>query len=554
MRKLLPLLLILITVTNVSAQQFMNKTELVNYARTKYRESVRHSLLKEYREAVKILEELKTIPKIEEAERDWVNILYALSCNYSLLNENEKSLTYLEQAVETGFADYEHLQNDKDLDNIRNDRRFKAIIDKLEKYYHFWENPVFSTPYRENISENEKIAGLSKLWSEIKYNFVNFELVPDVNWDSLYVAYIPIIKKTKSTFEYYRTLEKLCAHLKDGHTGVRYPGELRTAFDGRVSIQTRLIENRVLITKVYDENLTNEGYKPGVEIVSVDGIPVMEYAEKYVKPYQNDNSPHGLIRSTFEYSLLKGPLKRPVILELKDSKGNVYKRTLNRVRRVSSGAPYVDFKLMNNNIGYVSIRSFYDDEIVNMFDSVFTDIKNTEALIIDLRENGGGNGRVGWTILSYFTDKPIIYQKWKSRKYRPIWRAWGRGQEWYNEAPGMWPADAKKYYDKPVVILARDRTASMAENFCLGFKVMKRGKIIGGRTMGSSGTPLFFSLPGGGEGQVVTSRGMFPDGTEFTGVGVLPNIEVFTTVKDVREGRDTVLERAMEYLGELLKK
>ncbi len=50
----------------------------------------------------------------------------------------------------------------------------------------FWDSDTFKTPYQQNITENEKIAGLSKFWSEVKYNFVNFDLVPSLNIDSLY--------------------------------------------------------------------------------------------------------------------------------------------------------------------------------------------------------------------------------------------------------------------------------------------------------------------------------------------------------------------------------
>ena len=114
-------------------------------------------------------------------------------------------------------------------------------------------------------------------------------------------------------------------------------------------------------------------------------------------------------------------------------------------------------------------------------------------------------------------------------------------------------ADDKKYYSRPVVLLTRSRTASMAENFCVGFQIMHRGKIIGGPTMGSSGTPLFFSLPGGGSAQVVTTKNMYPDGKELIGYGVQPDMEVYPTIEDFRMGRDRVLEKALEYLNNQIK-
>ncbi len=81
----------------------------------------------------------------------------------------------------------------------------------------FWNSPAQSTPYSENISDDEKIAGLSEFWSEVKYNFANLDLVPGLDWDALYLAYLPRVKQTKSTREYYSVLQEMCARLKDGH-------------------------------------------------------------------------------------------------------------------------------------------------------------------------------------------------------------------------------------------------------------------------------------------------------------------------------------------------
>mgnify|MGYP000636776297 CR=1 FL=1 len=74
---------------------------------------------------------------------------------------------------------------------------------------------------------------------------------------------------------------------------------------------------------------------------------------------------------------------------------------------------------------------------------------------------------------------------------------------------------------------------------------MKRGKIVGEATGGSTGQPLMISLPGGGTARIVSKRDTYPDGKPFVGVGIQPNIKVSPTVADIRKGRDTVLEAAL---------
>ena len=61
------------------------------------------------------------------------NIYYTLSCTYSLLNNKPSALTYLKKAIEVGYNDYGHVQNDTDLDNIRNEKEFVELNKKLKK-------------------------------------------------------------------------------------------------------------------------------------------------------------------------------------------------------------------------------------------------------------------------------------------------------------------------------------------------------------------------------------------------------------------------------------
>ena len=60
---------------------------------------------------------------------------------------------------------------------------------------------------------------------------------------------------------------------------------------------------------------------------------------------------------------------------------------------------------------------------------------------------------------------------------------------------------------------------------------------------------LGFELPGGGSGRVCTRQVLYPDGRQFVGQGIQPDILVPTTLADFRARRDAVLDRALEYLS-----
>ena len=518
---------------------------------------------KEYERSAQLYAEAIKLGALE------VNDFYNAACSYALAGNKDEAFAYLSRAVGGGYANVEHLKRDADLTGLHADPRWPAVVEKAESNRRTqqarWNSPALKTPYRENLSDDEKVAGLSRFWSEVKYNFANFDLVPDVDWDALYLAYLPKVRQTKSTAEYYRVLTELCARLKDGHTNVYVPAELTEEFYAYPDVRTRLVEDKVLVVYVSDERLQQEGVRVGVEVIEINGLPVKQYAARRVTPYQSASTKQDLDVRAYEYSLLTGSAKEPLELVFRDAGGQTFRKTLPRMsykerearaKQTPPPAParqpaeprFIRYEVHPGNIGYVLLSSFEDQKIVEEFEAAYPQIAKTGALIIDIRGNGGGSSNIGYSILSYLTDKPFKTSAWKTRDYRPSFRAWGRPEGWHVSPPGEWRPKGDRLYSRPVVLLTGPRTFSAAEDFAVAFDFMKRGRIIGEPTGGSTGQPLFFDLPGGGSARVCTKRDTYPDGREFVGVGVQPHIAAHRTVADLRAGRDTVLEVALAEL------
>jgi C-terminal processing protease CtpA/Prc len=501
----------------------------------------------EYDKAITVYAMLADLPGISAYRSAHSGIHYNLACAYSLSGRKEEALTSLGKAVELGFANMKFMEEDSDLESLRDDPRYKEIMAGIRAQEDFWASPALETEYRRDISVEEKTAGLAKLWSEVKFNFAFFHQVPDLDWDSLFVAYLPKVRETRSTREYYRTLAEMCAHLKDGHTRVTPPQELWDSLWAKPAIRTRLVEDRVLVVDVLAEALEEEGIVPGVEVLRIDGLPVRRYAEEKVMPYQCASTPQGLREVAYGYSLLSGPVDRKVKLALEDAGGEIFTRSLERTRRQAS-RPVVEFRMLGGNLGYVALNSFGTEEVVSGFDSVFTLAEDAAALIIDLRENYGGNSSFGYQILGRLTGEPFTTTSWRSRQYIPTLRAWGMAPSWYRPPVSTFQPGGGEPYLGPLVLLTGPQTASAAEDFCVAFRSMGRGVIMGEPTYGSTGQPLIVGLPGGGSAQVCTKHDTYPDGTEYVGVGIQPDIVVSPTVEDVRSGRDPVLDRAVAHL------
>ncbi|MCB0707404.1 MAG: hypothetical protein KDC34_18935 [Saprospiraceae bacterium] len=433
-----------------------------------------------------------------------------------------------------------------------------------------------------NLSDAEKLYGLSKFWSEATYNFAFFDQT-DVNWDSAYQAFIPRVLATPNTFEYYRELKRFCALLQDGHTDVYAPESLYQS-----SFFIRLIFMR-MGDKIIVKNVAKvdaDKVPVGSELLTVDGLPAKVYFETSVLPYISGSTEHerwnDALRS-FTYPL-RDTLQSQAMVFLTPSgeKVTYHHRCHNAnttfVHDFGEWKRF-DFEMLPDDVAHVTINTFGDSEVVGDFVAKLPELKAASAVILDLRGNGGGNSDVGAEILQYFTDQNLLGSVWRTRQHRPAYKAWGDWllteditnldewpedeQEWYhtsvNTALGesWYIGDTMHFVNQfetaqitsPLIILISNYTASAAEDFLIFADGLgDRATVIGQRSFGSTGQPMQFDLPGGGSARICTKRDSYPDGREFVGFGVEPDIFIEPTINDLISGRDIELDRALEYL------
>jgi C-terminal processing protease CtpA/Prc len=401
----------------------------------------------------------------------------------------------------------------------------------------------------ENLSAEEKIAGLSRCWAEAKYNFANFDLVPHLNWDSIYQAYIPRVAAATSTLDYYKVLKSFYQHLRDGHTSIAYPFAYMKQKNGIVPLEIRWIEGKAIVVQNTSQDPADGVIKPGMEVVQWNGQPLAEYIQHNISPYLHFSTPQDSTERIYRYELTPGKGGSKVSLTLRTAEGRLFTKelTYKTVERYWDRYPAATFNILEGNIGYLQLNSFGSADVVRIFDSLFSSIAKTDALIIDVRNNGGGNGQNGFEILGCLTDKPFYPGKAAIRAYHPVGRAWGNPEG--AEINGYdWKPYKPTRYTKPVAVLTSGATYSAAEDFTATFQGMKRGVVIGEPTGGSTGQPVMFMLPAGGTGRVCAKRDYFSDGTEFVGIGIQPDILVRPTIKSIAAGKDDVLIAALHHL------
>lgn len=420
----------------------------------------------------------------------------------------------------------------------------------IQFYNSKWERYQYS-PYNKipKLSDAEKIAGLSKAWAEARFNFANFDLVPTLNWDSVYQAYIPKVMAAKDTRAYYKVLRNFYRHLHDGHTGILLPADFFAHYEAALPLEFRWVEGKAIVTTNFSTSPHDQQIRPGMELTAIEGQATQTYINQEISPYISYSTPQDSTERIYRYELSPGKTGSSMTLSFRSSDGATCTQVVKRVpmQQLQDRYPLVQFKVLPGNMGYLTLNSFNDTNVVRLFDSLFAQISTTDALIIDIRNNGGGNGQNGFEVLGCLTDKAFFPGVTALRRYRPVGREWGDVESIETEGYD-WKPYKNKLYAKPVVLLTSGATYSAAEDFITAFRSINRGQIVGSATGGSTGQPVSFSLPGGGFGRVCAKRDYLWDKTEFVGIGIQPDQVVEPTIKGVAAGRDEVLEAAVKLL------
>ena len=404
----------------------------------------------------------------------------------------------------------------------------------------------------DTLTIETKILGLSTFWKEASYNFVFFDRLK-VNWDSVYYSFIPKIIATRNVYEYWKVLNEFSKVLNDGHTGV-YNQDYFWKDLGNPPINWTKINNRRFVTRI-DERLVNE-IPIGTEVIAVNDLTFDDYAKKG--------------------NLISGIKGTDLTFTFKNKEGLEFKKAIERVAGKDWSIKYYpekttvwqDFesKVMSNGIAYVKVNTFDNDSIPIKFRKEIAGINKSKALILDIRDNSGGNTEYAIGVAKHLTNKQfMIGSAWKTRIHKAANKAWGSvpgddewtkqnfnyliGNEWENH-PGEKIVIAKstEKVKVPIVILIGEKTFSAAEDFLILLDGSKNIKLIGQRTAGSSGQPLMIDLPPGFKARICAKRDTYPDGRDFIGVGIKPDIEVNKVVEDFINGVDTELNEAFKFL------
>ena len=207
--------------------------------------------------------------------------------------------------------------------------------------------------------------------------------------------------------------------------------------------------------------------------------------------------------------------------------------------KIASG---IDYKILDDNIGYIRYESFTEGIGSGNLTEVLNYMLLCRGLIIDIRNNGGGNLTNAEVLASRFTNESTLvgYIQHKT----------GTGHSDFSSMePRYLKPAANLRWQKPVCVLTNRHVFSAANEFTLYMKALPNVKIVGDRTGGGAGMPFSSSLP---NGWVVrfSAVPMYDAQRQSTEFGIAPDYQVSLTEEDFKQGKDTIIEFARKLLAQ----
>ncbi|MDR1197472.1 MAG: peptidase S41 [Prevotellaceae bacterium] len=406
-------------------------------------------------------------------------------------------------------------------------------------------NPVFTNenPYNNMTSPDAgfRLLALYRYWNMIQYFFPN-KYMTDKKWDDVLGEYIPKFVLAETELAYELAALQLIGEINDTHANLWGGGDKIDSLRGNryAPFGIRHVEDKWIVTDYYKPELKEvAGLDVGDIITHINGKSVEAIIDS-IRIYYPASNEAARTRDMAR-DLLRSVDEKIRINCI--SSGQVKQKNLTLYERkdlaVKSNDTASCYRLMNDDIGYVTLKTIKNEDI----DGIKEIFKNTWGIIIDIRNYP--STFVPFLLGSYFVSSKTPFVKFTGGNPD------NPGEFIFRNGQNI--PQPKEIYRGKLVVIVNEVSQSQAEYTAMAFRAGDHTTIIGSTTAGADGNISPISLPGGLRTMISGIGVYYPDGRETQRIGIVPDIEVKPTVKGIREGRDELLEKAIEVIRQKQK-
>lgn len=450
------------------------------------------------------------------------NVLtYELSSVHCILIDNTELADYVE--------DTPHF--------LSNDQRMRFATDPAldrDEIHPYFYNLVDQLPAScvSGITEetDNPVDNFTVFWNVFNEQYAFFEL-RDINWQEQYDDNIAAAEGAADDEELFSILASMIeAFGNDSHVDLEAGGAANVGAGTQSDLLLRIIEQ---FEETFTERQLQDEFNNQTDIADFDDFIDEQFFLFYSERLQDSSD------------IIAGYMVND---ELK-----------------SAGNEQIVWGLIEGNVGYLGIGSMIEfidideavdaiengtldeaDAIEQIFtalndalDQVMADLSDTDAMIIDIRTNGGGFDSLGLEIAGRFFDQRRLVFRKKARK----------GDDFSEEVEIYQGPTVENPYTKPVYLLTSGETASAAEIFTLSMRTLPYVTLVGETTEGVLSDVLESTLPNdwtlGLANEVYTTA----DDEVFESVGIVPTVTALFLDPDFEANQqDAALEAALQDL------
>ncbi|MEG1228053.1 MAG: S41 family peptidase [Flavobacterium sp.] len=379
--------------------------------------------------------------------------------------------------------------------------------------------------------KNLRLLILFRYWNYVEY-FFPYKYQMDQNWDKVLIEFLPRIIAPESEKDFGLAIREISIKLNDTHASTQVPQLLEYFGDKFIPVDIKIIDQKAVVTSLKNDSLAKvNDLKIGDVITKVDGKAITAILNDNRKYVEGSNEP-SVLKNAY-WAVFNGKTTSFEIEFIRDGKTAV--KSINRYKYKDLKIKFPTqekWKVLEGNIGYVN----FDAVAVENIPDLIAELKNTNAIIFDDRKRPH--------------DVMFALSDWLN----PQEKEFARYLDPDISFPGrfVWNPDIRKcgknnldYYKGKVIVLVDENTVSHGEFTAMALQTAPNVTVIGSQTGGADGTNYKFGIIKGFSSSFTCYGVFYPNKKEAQRIGIVPNIEVKSTILGIQQGRDEILDRAI---------